>query len=132
MSRENCLAAIERVLANQTSDSSLAKDLEEAIHNLHNDQDGYKNDILSKTRNLKSNPDLARDYVSGSITADELARMTPGDMATPSKKAENAEIRAHNIENVVGVDTLVPATVDDLDPGVVKNTGQLGVEYDAP
>lgn len=58
-------------------------------------------------------------------------------MATPERKAEYEAIRQESIEESIMVNTLerhneVHQNNDDLDTGIVRNTGQDGIEFDAP
>jgi hypothetical protein len=57
-------------------------------------------------------------------------------MATPEKRAENEALRAAELEKTLAVDTLQPHPMQqdeiDMDAGVMHNTGQDGLEFDAP
>ena len=129
MSRQACVDALAKILS---KDQAIA--LETAIHEKNGTEEEYKHDVLSKLSNLKRNDELLEAYSNGTVSANELANMTPEDMATPSKRAETEKIRASLIDETIGVDTLQRADEedDDLDRGVVRNTGQKGLEYDAP
>lgn len=138
MSRDNCVKAIDRALSLQadTQDTAgIAREVEESIYekNAGNDS-SYKHEILSKVSNLKSNPDFANSLLDGTLNPATVADMTPEDMATPEKKAEIERIRQESIEENLGIDTYTKAHTaeTELDAGIVRNTGQEGIEYDAP
>lgn len=67
----------------------LAEELEEAIYaEFKNTDMKYKNRVRSRVANLKDpkNPSLRGNFVSGAITAQRLAKMTPEEMASDEMK----------------------------------------------
>ncbi|CCG81166.1 protein of unknown function [Taphrina deformans PYCC 5710] len=142
MSRDNCIKAIDKALTTDSSSSSssgsdtagLASAIAHSIQEKHGaDETGYRNEVRAKVSNIRRNPDLRHAIVHGTLPPDQVTLLTADDMATPAKRAENAAIRAHGRDAVRLVSTLEPnAPANDLEPGVVRNTGQEGIEYDAP
>lgn len=141
MSRENCIAAIDRALAADSDGAQdttpLARAIEDAIHERNGnaaDSARYKNDVRSKVHNIKTNAQLRHRLLDGTIDPAQVAAMSAEDMATREKRADNAAIRAESAEGAVMVNTLEghQHLDDDLDTGIVRNTGQDGIEYDAP
>lgn len=71
------------------SAEELAEELEDAIHaEFKNTDMRYKNRVRSRVSNLKDskNPSLRMNYVTGVITATQLAKMTPEEMASDEMK----------------------------------------------
>lgn len=71
------------------SPEELADELEECIYVEFNNTDmRYKNRVRSRMANLKDpkNPALRSNFVSGAITANKLAKMTPEEMASDEMK----------------------------------------------
>lgn len=67
----------------------LAEELEESIFTeFKNTDTRYKNRIRSRVANLKDvkNPTLRTNFISGAITAQKLAKMTPEEMASEEMK----------------------------------------------
>ncbi|XP_062545743.1 transcription elongation factor S-II isoform X2 [Armigeres subalbatus] len=67
----------------------LADELEEAIYvEFKNTDMKYKNRVRSRVANLKDpkNPSLRSNFISGAITAQRLAKMTPEEMASDEMK----------------------------------------------
>ncbi|XP_052563666.1 transcription elongation factor S-II isoform X1 [Culex pipiens pallens] len=67
----------------------LGEELEEAIFaEIKNTDFRYKNRVRSRVANLKDpkNPSLRANFVSGAITAERLAKMTPEEMASDEMK----------------------------------------------
>lgn len=72
-----------------SSPDELADELEECIYAEFNNTDmRYKNRVRSRMANLKDpkNPALRSNFVSGAITANKLAKMTPEEMASDEMK----------------------------------------------
>ena len=70
--------------------STLALDLEEAIFaDIRKTDDRYKNRIRSRVMNLrdKKNQQLRNAYIEGAVSPDQLAKMTPEEMASDELKA---------------------------------------------
>ncbi|XP_021700677.1 transcription elongation factor S-II isoform X1 [Aedes aegypti] len=71
------------------SPEELADELEEAIYvEFKNTDMKYKNRVRSRVANLKDpkNPSLRSNFISGAITAQRLAKMTPEEMASDEMK----------------------------------------------
>ncbi|XP_038109370.1 transcription elongation factor S-II isoform X3 [Culex quinquefasciatus] len=71
------------------SPEELGEELEEAIFaEIKNTDFRYKNRVRSRVANLKDpkNPSLRANFVSGAITAERLAKMTPEEMASDEMK----------------------------------------------
>ncbi|XP_055906777.1 transcription elongation factor S-II [Eupeodes corollae] len=67
----------------------LAEELEEAIHaEFRNTDMKYKNRVRSRVANLKDakNPTLRSNFLCGAVTAQQLAKMTPEEMASDEMK----------------------------------------------
>lgn len=67
----------------------LAEELEDCIYlEFKNTDMRYKNRVRSRVANLKDakNPTLRTNYISGAITAQQLAKMTPEEMASDEMK----------------------------------------------
>lgn len=67
----------------------LGDELEECIYNEFKNTDmRYKNRVRSRVANLKDakNPTLRTNFISGAITAEKLAKMTPEEMASDEMK----------------------------------------------
>ncbi|XP_013113495.1 transcription elongation factor S-II [Stomoxys calcitrans] len=67
----------------------MASELEDAIYNEFKNTDmKYKNRIRSRVANLRDpkNPTLRSNYMCGAITAQQLAKMTPEEMASDEMK----------------------------------------------
>ncbi|CAD6999896.1 unnamed protein product [Ceratitis capitata] len=67
----------------------MATELEEAIYmEFKNTDMKYKNRVRSRVANLKDakNPTLRSNYMCGAVTAQQLARMTPEEMASDEMK----------------------------------------------
>ena len=133
MSRDNCVNVIAK---NLDGDKALAQQVEASIYaHANGDETVYKDDVRSKVANLKSNPDFAQALKDGSLPADSVGELTPADMATAERKEEYRQIEKEAIAGSIGIDIIQPNTDlrdNDLDTGIVKNTGQAGLEYDAP
>lgn len=146
MSREACSSALSKALGKDSTTSSesadsLAHEIESQIYAKHGSDSAeavasYKNEIRSKLNNLNSNDELRQRLLAGSVSPQALADMTPEEMATKEKRAENEAIRQEQTEDVIMVNTLKPNSTieggEDLDSGIVRHTGQDGIEYDAP
>lgn len=71
------------------SPAELAEELEDAIFaEFKNTDMRYKNRVRSRVANLKDskNPTLRTNYMSGAVTAQKLAKMTPEEMASDEMK----------------------------------------------
>lgn len=71
------------------SAEELAEELEDAIHaEFKNTDMRYKNRIRSRVSNLKDskNPSLRMNFITGVITATQLTKMTPEEMASDEMK----------------------------------------------
>ncbi|KAG4066417.1 hypothetical protein HA402_007053 [Bradysia odoriphaga] len=67
----------------------LAEELEECIYmEFKNTDNRYKNRVRSRVANLKDakNPTLRTNFIAGAITAQQLAKMTPEEMASDEMK----------------------------------------------
>lgn len=72
-----------------SSAEELAEELEDAIYAEFSNTDmRYKNRVRSRMANLKDvkNPALRKNYISGAIAANKLAKMTPEEMASDEMK----------------------------------------------
>lgn len=85
-----------------------AKAIEHAIislpdANASHTSDFYKEKIRSLYQNLKnkSNPELRRQILSGSINPDRFATMTHEEMKSESQRAEEAKIQKENLNNAM-------------------------------
>lgn len=140
MSRDSCTNALDKALSidNPRQDTSqIAKSIESSIHAKNESNSAqYKNDIRSKVNNIKSNEALRHDLLDGAIDPETVAQMRPEDMATAEKKAEIAAIRQESTEEVIMVNTTQPQltglVADDLETGIMRHTGQDGIEYEQP
>lgn len=143
MSRDACTNALDRALSVDDAaqnTKAIAASIESAIHAKNqSDATQYKNDIRSKVNNIKSNAEFRHELLDGSIDSNSVAQMKPEDMATAEKKAEIAAIRAEVTEDCIMVNTTQPHSItdmadggDELDTGIVRHTGQDGIEYEAP
>lgn len=79
--------------------------LEQALYEAHS-ADGtnmkkYKMQFMSKLSNLKDkkNPDLREGFIHGSISADDLAVMSPADMASDELTAKNKKFQDENLKD---------------------------------
>ncbi|BFZ56533.1 Transcription elongation factor A protein 1 [Savitreella phatthalungensis] len=133
MSRENCVNVLAKTL---NDDTQLAQQVEQAIHeHTAGNTAAYKNEIRSKVANLKSNQEFHDAVLSGGISPDQVADMSPQQMATKEQQREYRQLERSAIREHIGVDAMQPQTESketELDTGVVRNTGQAGIEYDAP
>lgn len=146
MSRDASTNALAKALSTHGDSHQLsetiAASIETAIHAKNqNNVTQYKNDIRSKVNNIESNAEFRHNLLNGSIDPDAVAQMSPEDMATSEKKAEIAAIRAEVMEDAVLVNTTQPHAIsshndedggDELDTGIMRHTGQDGLEYEAP
>lgn len=149
MSRDPCTNALSKALAKDGTEAdtlNLARSIEDSIYQKTHeatsaaaagaDDSQYKNEIRSKVSNIKSNPILRRDILTGTIPPQQVAHLGIEEMATPEKRAENAAIRQESTEDALMVNTIqahpLLEGVEDIDGGHVRNTGQDGIEYDAP
>ncbi|ORY87736.1 hypothetical protein BCR37DRAFT_375616 [Protomyces lactucae-debilis] len=133
MSREACV----NLLNKSIQDEPLARQVEKSIaEHAAGDEKQYKDEVRSKAANLKTNPELLNAVKSGQLPAARVAELTPEQMATPEKRAENEAIREEELNKTLAVDTLQPHTLQqdelDEDVGIMHNTGQDGLEFDAP
>lgn len=133
MSREKCIDVIAK---NLNGDTTLAQEVEASIYqHAQGDETTYKDEVRSKVANLKSNPAFAQALRDGSLPASAVGEMTPTDMATDERKEEYRQIEKEAIADSIGIDDLRPNTDlqdHELDTGTVRNTGQAGLEFDAP
>lgn len=133
MSRDTCVNVIAK---NLDGDVPLAEAVEASIHaHAGGDASAYKDEVRSKVANLKSNPEFAQALKDGSLPPSAVGEMTPEDMATSAQKAEYKQLQQEAIAESIGVDAMQPNSDlrdNELDTGTVKNTGQVGIEYDAP
>ncbi|KAJ3908371.1 transcription factor S-II, central domain-containing protein [Lentinula edodes] len=84
-----------------------AKAVEVAVlNNIGSTSAAYKSKIRSLFVNLKDkgNPSLREDVVSGDISAERLAKMTPGDMASAERKAADDKIKQNNLFASLGAE----------------------------
>jgi len=78
-----------------------AVSLEEALFEIYQDKKKYRTNFMSKLSNLKdvNNPELRTSYLNGVITAHELAKMTPADMASKELKDKITVLEAENLRD---------------------------------
>ncbi|KAJ3811035.1 transcription factor S-II, central domain-containing protein [Lentinula aff. lateritia] len=84
-----------------------AKAVEVAVlNNIGSTSAAYKSKIRSLFVNLKDkgNPSLREDVVSGDISAEKLAKMSPGDMASAERKAADDKIKQNNLFASLGAE----------------------------
>jgi transcription elongation factor S-II len=62
----------------------------------------YRLKIRSLFQNLKSNPSLRNNLVSGTLSVERLTTMTSEEMASDERREENQKLQEQNIHNAKG------------------------------
>ncbi|ORX60608.1 hypothetical protein DM01DRAFT_1380900, partial [Hesseltinella vesiculosa] len=103
----------------QDQEQTLVMNIEQAIFDLHEDNDtGYKDAIRSHVFNLKdpTNPVLRENVLAGTIDATEFAKMDATKMASIDRQQTNDRIRRHSLYDSVNMDHPRPIKRDLDDP----------------
>src|SRR5271169_1969290 len=62
----------------------------------------YRTKIRSLFQNLKSNPSLRQNLISGQLSVQRLSTMTSAEMASDERRSENQKLQQKNIFNAQG------------------------------
>ena len=111
-SRNNCIGLLyDGLVVGSTKPTSeildIAKGIESAVLALPESKDQvsqfYRDKIRSLFQNLKnkSNPTLRTRILSGAITPDQLAKMSPEEMRSQEQRDEDERLRKENMNNAM-------------------------------